>query len=66
MNHFAICDAYRNQPCEKWAEINELNSENIIQIGIAIEKRYKERTCILLKDEVGQAPTPDSRAPGSC
>ena len=66
MNHFAICDVYRNQPCEKWAEINELNSENIIQIGLAIEKRFKERTHILLKDEVGQAHTPDSRAPGSC
>ena len=66
MNHFAICDAYRNQPCENWAEINELNSENIIQVGLAIEKRFEERTCILLKDEVGQAPTPDSRAPGSC
>ena len=64
MNHFAICDAYRNQPCEKWAEINELNSENIIQVGLAIEKRFEERTRILLKDEVGQAPTPDSRAPG--
>ena len=60
MNHFAICDAYGNQPCEKWAEINNLNSENIIQIGIAIEKRLKSFQKMRLVRP--QLPTPGLQA----
>ena len=66
MNHFAICPAYRNQPCEEWKEVNGLNSEEIYRVGTAIEKRHEERKQILSKEQVGQAHLSDSRAPSNC
>ena len=66
MNHFATCSSYVNEACEDWATINGLDSEKITRVGLAIEKRFKERKKELEKTEVGQRHVTDSTAPGNC
>ena len=66
MQHFAICTAYQNQPCDFRKEIDGLNGDKINEVGLAIEKRVEERKLLIRKEEVGQTKTADSIAPASC
>ena len=49
MHHFATCASYRNNPCDFWIEINGLNVDKINEVGLAVEKRVKERKLFLRK-----------------
>ena len=40
--------------------------EKIIEVGLAVEKRIEERKLLIRKEQVGQAQTADSKAPGPC
>ena len=57
MHHFAY---------EDWATLHGLDSEKMTKVGLAIEKRFKEREKELGKTEVGQRRITDSTAPGNC
>ena len=66
IDHFTVCKAYRNEPVLEWHEINKEDIDEILRVGLGIEKRIKERTTILKKEEVGRACITDSTAPGDC
>ena len=37
-----------------------------VEVGLAVEKRIEERKLLIRKEQVGQAQTTDSTAPGPC
>ena len=60
----SVCKAYKNEPVLEWHEINKEDIDELLRVGLKIEKRIKERTTILKKEEVGRACITDSIAPG--
>ena len=66
IDHFTTCESYRNEPLPDWNLINGTATEIILEIGLAIERRVKERTHMIQKEEDGRASVADSTAPGDC
>ena len=66
MDHFTTCEAYRNEPLPNWHDINGTATDKIITVGLAIERRVKERDQIIWKHEAGRVSIVDSTAPGDC
>ena len=64
MNHFMICQSYKNKTYSEWNDIFGNNYEKQISAGIAIEKRFKEREAMLEIDKIGRDQGLDSTAPG--
>ena len=63
MDHFMYCKSYENKPCINWKEVYNDDLDNVFTIGKLILKRHIERKK-LLEIKAGQAPDPDSTAPG--
>ena len=66
MNHFMICQSYKNKTYSEWNDIFGNNYEKQISAGIAIEKRFKEREAMLEIDKIGRDQGLNSTAPGDC
>ena len=39
--HFTTCEAYRNEPLPNWHEINGTDTDKILTVGLAIERRVE-------------------------
>ena len=66
IDHFTTCGAYRNEALPNWHEINGTDRDNILTVGIAIERRVEERGQLIRKQEASRVPIADSTAPGDC
>ena len=61
IDHVTVCRAYKNESVLEWHEINKEDIDEIMRVGLGIEKRIKESKTILKKDEVGRACVTNSR-----
>ena len=47
------CSSYTSEPEKDWININGVENDVIKKVTKAVEKRVKERNCIIKKEEAG-------------
>ena len=53
MCHFMNCTSYGSEPYSEWSNVNKNDYAEQLEAGIAIEKRYTERTGMIETQEAG-------------
>ena len=66
MCYFMTCNAYTDDPYNRWKNIKENDYMKQLEAGKAIEKRFLERTVMIEIQEAGQAQLFDSTAQRDC
>ena len=60
------CNAYTDDPYNRWKNIDENNYMKQLEASKASEKKFLERTVMIEIQEAGQAQLFDSTAPRMC